>query len=507
MRSSYVIVGVLIACFVAAVAIHSSATTLASSDEATSIFASRQITATGLPRVPSQQIYFRSLIPHYLTAASIALFGDNPLGWRGASIAAYGLLLLLPALMLRERGPSWLSPLWVLAVGTLPTMLKAAESARMYMIYILFVSLAVCQAVLWRPLRWNGAGWLYLLTCILAASSHEHFVVFVPGLLCAAGLSLYPLDPLCRRAALMSPMVVAPLAGFLSAVFWHLSEPYIPNVFMNVTGGVRLFAGNPSVTYPLEVLADSPLPMLLVLIATVAYVWRQGKSVAHSLAIPATVIFAVTFASVCVTMPANYDYYVSPLWPALVLAICATAVNDQQTSGSSSGYARSAAAALLMLFTAVVGSSPSSAIHSAQRVYALGVKRPPPEWRKWSALRSFALTADALIITSNPEILQLNHIEPIVAHVRHYKVSAASPCDVVMDDYLPVPFAHHTCQMDQLIATADGDKKPILFIGNRLGDTIGAENTSYIRTRFKRVGAVDDQEVYCYGRGCDTLAI
>jgi len=82
------IVLVLITAFyVGGVVQHAAGTTLASSDEAGSILASKEILSHGLPLVPSQRIYYRSLLPHYLGALSIALVGDN-YAWLARSIVA-----------------------------------------------------------------------------------------------------------------------------------------------------------------------------------------------------------------------------------------------------------------------------------------------------------------------------------------------------------------------------------------------------------------------------------
>ena len=89
----------IVAFFVGGVFQHAAGTTWASSDEAGSILASKEILSHGLPLVPSGKIYYRSLLPHYLNAASIAVLGDNPLGWRGASLLAYALMLIIPAWM------------------------------------------------------------------------------------------------------------------------------------------------------------------------------------------------------------------------------------------------------------------------------------------------------------------------------------------------------------------------------------------------------------------------
>ena len=104
-----------------------------------------------------------------LSCLSILMIGDSELGWRGASLTAYCLLLLLPALILMRRGPKILGPAWALFVGLSPAILLSAFSARMYMVYMLFCTLAIVLSVFWRPMKWDRKGFLYLLASLAAS--------------------------------------------------------------------------------------------------------------------------------------------------------------------------------------------------------------------------------------------------------------------------------------------------------------------------------------------------
>jgi hypothetical protein len=454
--------------------------------------------------VPSQKIYYRSLLPHYLAALSIALAGDNPLGWRGASLLAYALLLIVPAWMIMRRAPPMLGPCWVILAGSPAPMLAVASSGRMYMIYIFFATMAALLAVLWQPLRWNWQGWVYFWICAAAGLSQEHFVVFVPGLMLCALLTLIKNRKEISVARFcLSPLPVAPLFAFALAVFIHFSEPLIPNVFENYTSGLRLMGGDPSWTYPLNILSQSPVSPLLILVLFLA---TLGRGIGKSIAFP--VILLTSYAAVSLMLPAAYPYYVLPLWPVFLLAIFGFLIRDEAERSLDGWPPVSVGAAVLLLVFAI---SAEASIDQRARYfnasYTFLVDAPVSQEKRWAQVRQFAQVANATIITSDPEILLLHHIAPITAHVRALNVPAATPCSIVMDDYIAIPFVHHTCQLDAIVADASQKNSPVLFLGSRLSDAVGQENAQNIQTRFTNKGTVEDLQVYCSGFPCGSLTI
>jgi hypothetical protein len=132
--------------------------------------------------VPSGQIYYRSPVAHYLAGLSILMIGDSELGWRGASLTAYCLLLLLPALIVMRRGPTILGPAW-------GSFCRAIASD--FALCILGENVHGVHAVLYLGDRaecileadeMGSKGFLYLLTSLAASFSNEHFIVFAPSL-------------------------------------------------------------------------------------------------------------------------------------------------------------------------------------------------------------------------------------------------------------------------------------------------------------------------------------
>jgi hypothetical protein len=507
-RIAFVLITML---YVGGVVQHAAKTTLASSDEAGSILASKEILLHGLPLVPSQQIYYRSLLPHYLGALSIALIGDNTLGWRGASLLAYALLLVIPALMLMRRGPPLLGPCWAALAGSPPPMLNIAISGRMYMIYTFFATIAVLLAVLWQPLRWNWRGWVYFLVCTAAACSHEHFVVFVPGLiLCALPVWIKNRKEMSLARFCLNPSVTSPIFAFALAIFWHFSEPLIPNAFQNYTSGLRLMGGSPSWVYPLNVLSQSPMSTLLILILFLVCAWHSKLKLESSSAVGFLSILASSYVAVSLMLPAEYSYYVMPLWPVFLLAIFGVLIREQgkpRLPDGRSAFVAIGALATLLFFAIGTEASPYQRIGNLYTSYNFLFRAPLSHAHRWSQLQQFAQTTNPTVITSEPELLLLHHLEPVAAHVRAFNVPAATPCSVVMDDYITVPFVHHTCQLEGILADARLKNSPVLFVGSRLGDTIGPENTQNIRTLFTKIGTVDNLEVYCAGAACRTLTL
>jgi hypothetical protein len=496
--------------YVGGVVRHAAGTTVASSDEAGSILASKEILSYGLPLVPSHRIYYRSLLPHYLGALSIALVGDNALGWRGASLLAYALLLIIPALMLMRRGPPLLGPCWAALAGSPPAMLGVAISGRMYMIYIFFAAMATLLAVLWQALRWNWRGWMYFSACAAAACSHEHFVVFVPGLiLCALPAWIKNREKISLARFCLSPIVATPIFALALVLFWHFSEPLIPNVFQNYTSGLRLMGGSPSWVYPLNVLSQSPMSPLLILLLFLVCTGRSKLEFESTSAVGFSAILVTSYVAVSLMLPAKYPYYILPLWPVFLLAIFAVLMRNngepRRPDGRSPFVAVGALATLL--FAVGAEASVDQRLGNLNASYNFLVEEPLSHAPRWEQLRQFAQKTGAVIITSDPEILLLHHLEPVVAHVRTLNVPADTPCSIVMDDYITVPFAHSPCQLDGILADANLKNSPVLFVGSRLGDSVGYRVTQSIRARFTKTGTVDNLEIYCAGDACRTLTL
>lgn len=191
------------------------------------------------------------------------MIGDSELGWRGASLTAYCLLLLLPALILMRRGPTILGPAWALFVGLSPAILLYAFSARMYMVYMLFCTLAIVLNVFCRPMKWDRKVLLYLLASLAASFSNERFIVFAPAILLSSLMAQWSLlgrEPLLDF--LVSPQFVTPVSAIGCALI-HFVDPFLPFSFLNETSTPVSLGLAQSWSYPIDVLALTPVPPLL----------------------------------------------------------------------------------------------------------------------------------------------------------------------------------------------------------------------------------------------------
>lgn len=485
------------------------ASTFMNSDEAASVIAAQGIVKHGLPLVPSGQIYYRSPLSHYLDALSILVLGDNELGWRGASLAAFGLLALLPGLLLIRRGVPALGPLWALVVALAIPIQNTAHSARMYMVYTFFCTLSVLLAVFWSPMRFNRRGVIYLLSAVAAALSHQHYVVFIPGLLVIAVADWLCSRTVSLRQFLRSPLFVAPLVALAIALLFQLGDNgnLLPNAWANTASQGMPMGRARSFLFPLEIFSDCSAiqpGIFFVCLAIVTFAWRRRLPVSLTAA-RLILILLIAYALCSYLLPYQLSYYVTPLWPLFYFSIFSISLCDSVPVGRAArvlSIAAFAGLAVLLLTT-------EFHFHRRARIFIDGWRSltdepSPTPRRQWEALRRFVDERRPVVISSEPEI-PMPRVGHVSAHVRSYGVAAPSACSEVIDDFQPIPFAHHPCILERIIADARARSRSVLFIGARLGGTVGRDNTNYIRSKFTRIGQVDGEEIYCIGTDCSRL--
>lgn len=190
-------------------------------------------------------------------------------------------------------------------------------SARMYMIYTLFNFMSHLILVFWRPVRFDYKGKAYLAICLLTAFAHQHFVVFVPGLL-LGGLLLYcEKGAKLKRETLLSPIICSPLLGGLLAAFLHFGESYFPGAFQNFAANAPRAKFGFDLAYPLEILGSYSLvaPLYFMLVLAVPKLVLSKKWIPGPRFSTVSVCFLAALASVAVTLPLQVSYYVTPLQP------------------------------------------------------------------------------------------------------------------------------------------------------------------------------------------------
>ena len=113
-------------------------------DDGISILSAQSILDHGIPRLPSDFIYPRGLIPHYLLAASIGSLGLNDLGIMMPSlIFGLGTLCLVYLFARDALGSRWVGVAAIALLLILQTQAFYATSPRMYISLQFFTMLAV----------------------------------------------------------------------------------------------------------------------------------------------------------------------------------------------------------------------------------------------------------------------------------------------------------------------------------------------------------------------------
>jgi hypothetical protein len=380
----------------------------------------------------------------------------------------------------------------------------------MYMVYTCFATLSVAFAVFWRPQRFDRRGILYLLCCIGAATSHQHFVLFVPGLMLLGARDWLLRGPCTIRQLLRLPTVVAPTVALALVLTLHLGENYLPRAFKNLSSTPTNMAAASNFAYPLRVAAVAlPLSLLTLLGVMIGLALLQRRRPGHNdLTTALTAILVTAYLALSLTLPNPIEFYVAPVLPVLVLAIVSVAVVRFRRRTSPAAVA---AVLVLLVGAGVVRQNYTSSTVVDARARLAELTEVPSQQAelRWLLLREWANERNAVVLTSEPEIALLR-LDRADYHVRNYGVPAEAPCDLLVDDGFAIPYAHSKCQIDA--ATGEGLRagRPVVFVGTRLkrGGTIWKPLSRYIRKRFGYIGTIDSVDVYCYGGlPCDLLGL
>ena len=138
------------------------------SDDGLSIVAAQGVLEHGVMRLPSEVLYHRGYIPHYMLAASIYVLGTNDLAIMLPSILfALGSLWLTYLFSRDVFGRPWVGVLASLILLMLEAQTFYATSARMYMALEFFTMLAAYSA--WRGYVQGIPGYRVIAVLSLAA--------------------------------------------------------------------------------------------------------------------------------------------------------------------------------------------------------------------------------------------------------------------------------------------------------------------------------------------------
>ena len=198
-------------------------------DDGVSVLAAQSILEHGFPKLPSDFVYHRAYLHHYLLAGSVLVFGVNSLAVMLPSLLfAVGSLVLVYLIASRIVGMRWLG---VAVVGALPVLQIFswyATGPRMYMALVFFTLLGIFLA--WRGFIEGEKAYrpLTLIALTLAMLSHELGIMAAM----AIGGSVMVILLMERRllaevtSALASPTLLV-LTAIMGAVAWfvYVFEP------------------------------------------------------------------------------------------------------------------------------------------------------------------------------------------------------------------------------------------------------------------------------------------
>ena len=469
------------------------------SDEASSILASQGVAKTGLPMMPSGNIYYRSLVAHYLNGLSILVLGDNPLGWSGASVFFYFFLLCIAGIFLVSEQRPLLGIFIVLLLGQNPLISQIAHSPRMYMTYCFFVTMCHLWVVVKKPKRFDYSGYIYLILVILTALSHQHFIVMVPGLIVGSIVfhQVSEIDDI--KGFILCPLVIVPIVGGLTAIAIHSVEHYLPFAWQNYAS-VRISAGNrASFSYPFQVVFQNSFKITGVFF----FIWVLSWTY---LRISKGLIFfslAWLISALCIgaTLPHQLPYYVAPAIPLFLMMLVHITTGESVFQFSNAKKAT----AIFLLFIVF---SISWKMHFEKYrgiAYLFEEIIPSEEMHQWKSLKEWVNVSNALVLSSDPEIFFLQTGIKIDYEPREVGISSKK-CEFSLEDQFGHPYIHSICLMERVLSKS---KRPVIFIGTRLYGTVGDQLSHYIDTHFKRLSNIDNQKLYCLSPDkaiCESLA-
>jgi len=489
-KISGLIVSLLLATYFACHQFQKAEYRIINSDEATTVLASQGVLKTGVPTLPSGLIYYRSPVSHYLNALSIASLGDKPIGWSGASIISYWLLLLTINVYLTSSSRPWLGVFVVILIGLNPLIVEAAASPRMYMVYTFFATLTNIWLLSKRPPRFNRAGWVYLAFALIAAFSHEHFILMTPGLF-VGGLMLYFMGgQKLDRSIIKSPLFMVPICGSLAALLIHFADVHLPYSWANMASNPTSLGRNANLAYPIETLFENSVmqPYLVIVLAWLFSLSKVKLSRELVFLLIAS-IFAIL--GIGVTLPHLLPKYVTPIVPVFILTLTGFGLGH-----SSFGVKRIQWISLMLILGLVfLGHSKISKFTTVQTALAIQKQVNSPEMIiKWNNVREFIQENGALVLSSDPEVVYLRTRLRVDYEPRTLGVRAPSECEYAYDDQFGHPYIHSMCILQKVLIENSG--RPVIFIGTRLTSVLNGVG-QFIRINFRRLPSIGRQEAYC----------
>lgn len=291
-------------------------------DEILSAFVAKSISQTGLPLLPSNSIYPRSLLHHYLLAIPVGIGGVGYLSMRMNSILL-SLFTVLAVYLLGSRVSNrWvaLSAAFILSISSLFN--QFALSGRMYMTFGAFYTLGLYFFYEGFVKEKSSAKW-WAIAFMSATMLSSEAGIFL-GLVFVFALVIYhKADWVNDRVIYLGGAIWVLLAWFI--MFYKIPGSYHPFTaqsgvpqpdFINAHMPVREIIGN--LIYPWRALDRSlPLSMPFFLMMTVLVIKKREFQKHYPLVVLLPALFIESFA----TYRVQYRIIIA-LLPIYILACC-----------------------------------------------------------------------------------------------------------------------------------------------------------------------------------------
>ena len=454
-------------------------------DEGISILAAQGILDHGIPRLPSDFIYPRGLIPHYLLAASIGSLGLNDLGIMVPSLI-FGLSSLwLVYLFARDvLGRRWVGVAAIALLLILQTQTFYATSPRMYMSLQVFTMLAVYSG--WRGyVQGSRSFQLVTLLAVAAAMLSQKqgatMLVAIPlSLMIVAWINRQRLSLDLSVWNMNGALLVALVGLFLFVYEIPDTKPLIAFAWGGQTDLVGLNL-NPTLWTSLTSVSQVGFPFglsflpIAVFLAAKAFFWRRPDP--HLGLTYALLLFAAGGFAVLIFINFAQMRFWFFILPLNVLIVCASLDALLQHFGSTpkKWFRRNFAGSVVLIFLLTGGIAANlgflavdNGANGFERLVTMGYgpscigssRNAPWKWcldleSQYATLRQGVAPQD-LIISSNPWLTNY-YLGRVDGHLgAKMGRDGMTTFDYLTEEYFGIPIIDTT---DELLQLATGNER------------------------------------------------
>ena len=485
-------------------------------DDGLSILAAQGILEHGVMRLPSEVLYHRGYIPHYLLAASLGVFGTNDFAIMLPSLLlALGTLWLMYLFARDVLGKPWVGVMAAVLLLALESETFYATSARMYMGLQFFTMAAAYFA--WRGYVRRSHTFQVLATLALAAALLSNrigagLVVAIPASLLSVLWLGRPILPRITFQQVAAVLVLGGVGYFL--LFFSFDRPIETTVHAGEVRdrlGLHLDLSNWA-SFMFGAVRTIPYTfMFLPLAAFVALRWRavgRNHGFVYSLVIVGTVAAVAAFY---VKIPAvRYWLHVVPIYSMVVCLSAVALIEDfgapvwqravrrlGRWQGAAVPLGAGTAAALVIAY--LVAGAPGLDLAKPAFVpcQGKGLRCQKSIEEHYAFLRQSLGPAD-LVVSTNPWVTSY-YLGRVDGFLREKRVGDEfTPFSFATDDYLGLPIVDTIEELENL----ERLEGRMWIIADRKLELASSERTrSFLESRFTRYR--EDSSITTYANCAD----